>query len=364
MPMNNPSQSPPSHNQAISIVKGIGIALMVIGHAGIPEALRHWIYSFHMPLFFFVSGFLFKDSYLINAGSSLRFARNKMRGLYLPFVLWVSFFALLHNALAYIHVYPDFFSRQEIASRVKDSLRFVYSDELVSGYWFLIALFFSSFLSFAILFLLSRIKQIWRSTATRCCALFFSSMLMAGGAFLCSVFQGPFHGWKTYFFGSAFMLAGQAYRQMQWRPGWKWASALLLLSLGVSFAIERDLSMSVEGADIFMVFFLALVGIAAIVEGSNYIKGKLAYSLDRLGQHTLAILTFHLSAFKIVSVLIIFFCGFEIERLAESPILSDAVGFECIFYAAAGIAFPILLSKSIPFFKHHFFRSSKKICDN
>lgn len=37
----------------IDIAKGIGIFLMVMGHTSIPKLGGHWIYSFHMPLFFF-----------------------------------------------------------------------------------------------------------------------------------------------------------------------------------------------------------------------------------------------------------------------------------------------------------------------
>lgn len=35
----------------IDIAKGIGIILMVIGHADAPRLLKNWIYGFHMPLF-------------------------------------------------------------------------------------------------------------------------------------------------------------------------------------------------------------------------------------------------------------------------------------------------------------------------
>lgn len=39
--------------QWIDFIKGVGICLMVIGHAdGIPSTLKLWIYGFHMPLFF------------------------------------------------------------------------------------------------------------------------------------------------------------------------------------------------------------------------------------------------------------------------------------------------------------------------
>tara|TARA_B110000908_G_scaffold149064_1_gene182066 strand:+ start:2014 stop:4185 length:2172 start_codon:yes stop_codon:yes gene_type:complete len=43
----------------IDWVKALGIILVVVGHCpGIGEGLRNWIYSFHMPLFFVISGFL------------------------------------------------------------------------------------------------------------------------------------------------------------------------------------------------------------------------------------------------------------------------------------------------------------------
>ena len=38
--------------------KGLGIYLVVLGHANINSALQHFIYLFHMPLFFFLSGYL------------------------------------------------------------------------------------------------------------------------------------------------------------------------------------------------------------------------------------------------------------------------------------------------------------------
>lgn len=43
----------------IDIVKGIGILLMVIGHAGVSSQIKVWIYGFHMPLFFISAGYLY-----------------------------------------------------------------------------------------------------------------------------------------------------------------------------------------------------------------------------------------------------------------------------------------------------------------
>lgn len=43
----------------VDILKGIGILLVVVGHTPINGDLKSYIYSFHMPLFFFISGFLY-----------------------------------------------------------------------------------------------------------------------------------------------------------------------------------------------------------------------------------------------------------------------------------------------------------------
>jgi len=47
------------HLHYIDMLKGFGIFLVVLGHTHIGEEMAKFIFSFHMPLFFFISGFLF-----------------------------------------------------------------------------------------------------------------------------------------------------------------------------------------------------------------------------------------------------------------------------------------------------------------
>lgn len=55
---------------SFDILKGGGILLVILGHIQIPYMLKTVIYSFHMPLFFFVSGCFFRPislrEFLIN----------------------------------------------------------------------------------------------------------------------------------------------------------------------------------------------------------------------------------------------------------------------------------------------------------
>lgn len=50
-----------SRDIRIDLMRGVGILLMVIGHFPVGAFTHQLIYSFHMPLFFIVSGYLTKD---------------------------------------------------------------------------------------------------------------------------------------------------------------------------------------------------------------------------------------------------------------------------------------------------------------
>lgn len=45
----------------IDTAKGIGIIAVIIGHFHVPDLTMRLIYSWHMPLFFIISGILYTD---------------------------------------------------------------------------------------------------------------------------------------------------------------------------------------------------------------------------------------------------------------------------------------------------------------
>lgn len=57
------------------IAKGLGIILMVAAHANIPA--KSFIYLFHMPLFFIISGYFFKPEYCKDLNSLLQFIKKQ-----------------------------------------------------------------------------------------------------------------------------------------------------------------------------------------------------------------------------------------------------------------------------------------------
>lgn len=68
------------------ICKGIAIFLMVCGHTSIPEAGSKFIWLFHMPLFFMISGYFFHPQRYIHFSS---FLFNRMRTLVVPYIFFL-----------------------------------------------------------------------------------------------------------------------------------------------------------------------------------------------------------------------------------------------------------------------------------
>ena len=69
----------------IDILKGIGISFVVFGHVTHIDVMREYIWDFHMPLFFWISGMLFnRDKY---AGFR-SFVAHKVNTIVLPYILF------------------------------------------------------------------------------------------------------------------------------------------------------------------------------------------------------------------------------------------------------------------------------------
>lgn len=85
-------------NPILDIMKGITIILMMLGHTGIPDWLHTFIYSFHMPLFFILSGYFAKNEKTISWNGWKDVVRKSSKSLLLPYV-FTALVVLLFTAL-------------------------------------------------------------------------------------------------------------------------------------------------------------------------------------------------------------------------------------------------------------------------
>lgn len=139
----------------ISIIKALGIVLVISGHMGgifnligIPykESEIFPAYSFHMPAFIFVSGYYFK----LNSSVKFRkFIKNKIHKLIIPYYMANIFYGILTHYL----------KKSSIFSNCKDlSLINLFIEPWLSGYqfnlngpaWFVLFLFLIQFTYFTL----------------------------------------------------------------------------------------------------------------------------------------------------------------------------------------------------------------------
>ncbi len=134
-----------SRNKQFDIIKGIAILCVVIGHA-VNESifynyglviLRKFIYIFHIPIFFFCSGYFFKDKYNFK-----EFLLKKIKSLYLPYILF-----------GFLFVFIDIFRGYSVNSLVREIffiLIFKNYNSYAGALWFVPFLFLTELLYFFI----------------------------------------------------------------------------------------------------------------------------------------------------------------------------------------------------------------------
>ena len=100
-------------DDSVSISKGIAIMLMVIVHARFSKYGDTLITMFHMPLFFFFSGYCFKERYL---KETKEFVIKRFRGIYSPYVKWGLLFLAFHNICYSLNLYNGEYGYHGIVS--------------------------------------------------------------------------------------------------------------------------------------------------------------------------------------------------------------------------------------------------------
>lgn len=76
-------------DETFDVLKGLGILLVIIGHLpGLHHNIHNFIYSFHMPLFFIVSGYFYREK------NRLSYIKTDCQRLLLPYYVTVVLFFL------------------------------------------------------------------------------------------------------------------------------------------------------------------------------------------------------------------------------------------------------------------------------
>lgn len=277
-------------NVLLDMMRGWAIILVVLGHAGVSDAFRVFIYSFHMPLFFFISGFFCSDRKNIKS-----FLFSKWKSLYVPFATVYSLLIFLSHWLYQFDLTRfDYDSLGDIGKALCLVLRFrVGAMDLLGHFWFLPVLFFISIIFYGML----------RLTKTCPCRKF---ILVCGGAiFTCAgvlmiVFHlpNPYDLHRVCYYMGFYMLGWLIAQQGVTIIKSHYGLGLSLLLLMVVFSCVNN---TVKFYPL-LAIFMAVVGIGfswlfmEIIQKIRFCKRILEF----IGQHTMTIFIWHVLAFKMI----------------------------------------------------------------
>lgn len=114
----------------IDIAKGFGIFCIVVGHGSNPWWMNYWLYSFHVPLFFIISGFFYRQRSLSETLSKC------WRQLLIPMFITLS---IAHLTLSLLFLRHGIWEGPPVKEWIVDILLMRYTGN-VFGQWFLMAL--------------------------------------------------------------------------------------------------------------------------------------------------------------------------------------------------------------------------------
>lgn len=325
-------------DDSVSIAKGIAIILMVMAHARCPLWIQYYINMFHMPLFFFMSGYCFKETYLDDPKS---FVMKRVKGIYLPYIKWSLVFLLFHNIFFYLNIYNDLYGFNGKVSHLYDVQEFITKtlwiiftmgshEQLLGGYWFMKSLFFASIIFF---FLLK-----WLHSSVMGFVLVIATLL--GGI----VGRGlPVIGIGSREFMAAFFIwSGYIYKKRNLHIDRKYLIVIYACIVALGTTFWQGTMLDCKWELIIPYMFTALCGTLMVFGISKYLNGRGVKFLLYVGNNTLQILTWHFLSFKIISLLIIAIYHLPIEHLAEFPVIEQyAYQGWWVVYMVIGIGVPI-----------------------
>ena len=317
----------------INILKGIAIIAVVLGHAESP--FKKFIYLFQIALFFFVSGYLYKDIY---TDKPWMLIKKRFKSLYIPFLKWTLFFIVIHNLLYCLNIYKDkiIYDKNYVINTIKWLVKFNSTELMLAGFWFLKTLFLVSVI-FAILnYTLSKLfENNYKKVQMMVIILIFvigSIFLYSESSFNSKNIIRVSYALPIFYFGYLFK---QYENKINMKLVYAFISAVVLYFLSRKGSI--DMANEIFVNPIFYILS-SILGIYLSVYVSKLInKNKV---LEYIGKNTTIILALHFICFKIVDYLYIKYAGISMKNLSAFPVLKRELW---LFYSIAGIFIPIIL---------------------
>lgn len=351
-------------NERIDIIKGFGIILMVLGHSGFPAT--HYIYLFHMAIFFIMSGGLYQDKYSHSMHTLKLYCLKKMKSLYIPFLSANLLFTLLNNFFITINIYTDnsnililegakVHQKYTLETYIIEILKTIFmigGTEMGGALWFLRVLLIISLMYASLDLAMYKIirKNNIRETVLGVIAVIFllCGYLLGKKHFNLNGVSQALSFFILYFIGKEISYHPKIITYTENIIG-SLLSCIILIFLNTKGTIALDMN---QYENPIFLLIASCAGYVLINNAARYMENcilKLPFLL--LGQHTMEILIWHFLSFKIINLLGIYLYHYPFYYVAQFPILLTD-GLWWLLYLLAGIGIPITISTLF----------SKKLC--
>lgn len=331
-----------NHNrdQIIDVAKGLGIVFVVVGHINSEtlKTLQSFVYQFHVPLFFILSGIFLEVRTDMKA-----FAIKRFKRLYIPAILWNTIFYILIVILQYYTMN----NKVAIADFLKHNILQLFglrTNALGGAIWFLYTLMRASIIY-------ALIEKFLRTFITRE-QLHLSCIAVVSFA-IGFLTQLPFELEKD-FVGLFFMCIGRCYyisgahiaiinQRSLTKSIIVTVSALILIislrynTFDIAYNNYGHFYISI-GTSLLGTLMTICVSSIITIESAS-VRKYLCY----IGQKSMWILIGHFAAFKIVILFEILYYHVPMSNIFAHPTF-NAYGIWSVLYVAIGIFLPVLTS--------------------
>lgn len=354
-------------NPTIDIMRGFAICLMVLGHTDVPYV--KFIYLFHMPFFFFISGWLFNSNDVTAFDNLKQYILKKIKTLWLPFFIFNGILTVLNNVFVGLDIYtmnPMFtdlvtgennrlirkMSFAKTGIQLIKNFFFGGESQLGGASWFLRALFIIVVLNAILTFLLCKASIRLKRTGycfCVCMIMLFTQFTVSGGGYF--ALPGVFEGIPAC--SMAFVVGRLSRKIFKYiRPFTEQRNVNIfwfLLSLLVLCLFCHFHSINIGSGRIVNIFFFTaslLAGTIFLYELAFFIKkikiGYLAKFLQKCSLASIYIIFFHFLSFKIITYLIISIDRLPVILLASFPVIDNPKGWSYAYFLV-GVAVPLFV---------------------
>lgn len=339
------------YDENIDKLKGFGILLTVVGHSGGP--LSSIIYLFHMPLFYFLSGYTFKES---NADNIIFLVKKRLKSLYIPFIKYSLLFILLHNIFVKFGLYDNslLYDKSTFKINLIKNFLFINTEQLLGAFWFLTSLFFVNIM-YGIIFRFLKGKNIeYMNFIIILLFILNITIFTKDIIFNLSIADYYFLMFRISCSGIVFFHMG--YICNKYKILKKINTHLLYFIISIIYLYINTTYGSISmggnnyGSSPTFFIFNAIIGIYVSYCVIKYVVNEnIEKMLIFIGKNTLPILALHMLAFKIINYIQIKIYNYPSTYLSAFPYISGENGW-WIIYSVIGITLPcvyVLIEKKI-----------------